>query len=296
MFVVAHLSDPHLAPLPLPAAGELMSKRALGFLNWHWKRKRIHRRDILDLLIADMRRQSPDHVVVTGDLVNISSRAEFIQAQHWLADIGAPHDVTVVPGNHDAYVSSAVGVPERLWDRYMRSDGASAQGFPLLRRRGPIAFIGLSSAIPTAAFMATGNIGPAQLSRLAPLLAATTDYCRIVLVHHAPRRVNPLHKRLTDAAELCAVLADQGAEIVLSGHHHVSSEEWLAGAQAPIAAIGVPSASASSDGGHEPAAYHLYRIDGSRGAWRCERIRRGFAPGGQEVVELDRRSLLAPSS
>jgi len=31
-FTLAHLSDPHLAPLPAPLLGELAGKRAFGFL------------------------------------------------------------------------------------------------------------------------------------------------------------------------------------------------------------------------------------------------------------------------
>ena len=33
-FTLAHLSDPHLAPLPQPRATELLGKRALGYVNW----------------------------------------------------------------------------------------------------------------------------------------------------------------------------------------------------------------------------------------------------------------------
>jgi hypothetical protein len=42
MFVLAHLSDPHLPPLPRPNPFELMGKRLGGFVNWHRKRRRYH--------------------------------------------------------------------------------------------------------------------------------------------------------------------------------------------------------------------------------------------------------------
>ena len=52
MFVLAHLSDPHLGPVPTPRLAELAGKRALGFLNWHRKRRAIHRpwRDVTAFL------------------------------------------------------------------------------------------------------------------------------------------------------------------------------------------------------------------------------------------------------
>ena len=41
----------------------------------------------------------------------------------------------------------------------------------------------------------------------------------------------------------------------------------------------------------DDAAYHLYRIDGAPGAWRCEVMSRGMTASG-EVVEEKRFELL----
>ena len=71
-FTLAHLSDPHLPPLPAARLRDLASKRALGYLNWTRNRHKYHRREVLDALVADMRAQAPDHIAVTGDLVNLS--------------------------------------------------------------------------------------------------------------------------------------------------------------------------------------------------------------------------------
>ena len=40
MFVLAHLSDPHLGPIPTPRLRELINKRGLGLINWYRKRHR----------------------------------------------------------------------------------------------------------------------------------------------------------------------------------------------------------------------------------------------------------------
>ncbi|HKA71574.1 MAG TPA: metallophosphoesterase, partial [Xanthobacteraceae bacterium] len=47
MFLLAHLSDPHLGPMPRPRLTELASKRLLGFVNWHLRRHLCHRRAVL---------------------------------------------------------------------------------------------------------------------------------------------------------------------------------------------------------------------------------------------------------
>ena len=101
MFVLAHLSDPHLGPLPTPRLSELIGKRATGFLNWRRKRQLIHRGDVLTRIVADLQAQMADHIAVTGDLVNLSLAGEYAPARAWLASLGSPRDVTLVPGNHD---------------------------------------------------------------------------------------------------------------------------------------------------------------------------------------------------
>ena len=88
-FTLAHLSDPHLPPLPAARFRDLASKRALGYLNWTRNRHKYHRREVLDALVADIRAQRPDHIAVTGDLVNLALEAEFAPSRAWLESVGA---------------------------------------------------------------------------------------------------------------------------------------------------------------------------------------------------------------
>ena len=299
MFVLAHLSDPHLAPLPRPRVADLAGKRVLGWLHWRRTRHKIHRAEQVEALVRDLKAQAPDHTAVAGDLVNIALAAEFPQARAWLQTLGSPHDVTLVPGNHDAYVRAALAAHAAHWGDFMRGDDAAAATppFPFVRRRGPVALIGLSSAVATAPFMATGRLGPEQIARLEALLPRLSEQFRVVLVHHPPGRTRSgRFKRLTDAAALCAALARHGAELVLHGHDHVHALDWLAGPRGPIPALGVPSASAAPLAGHhvEPAAYNLYRIDGDAGAWRCEAVTRGFPAAAGAIAELKRQELKIP--
>ena len=131
MFTLAHLSDVHLAPLPVPHPLELLSKRGLGYINWLRKRHAIHRVDMLAALVADLKQHAPDHVAVTGDLVNLSLTNEFAPARAWLQQLGKPRDVTFVPGNHDSYVRAAMGFAARDWGDYMRGD--KGESFPFVR-------------------------------------------------------------------------------------------------------------------------------------------------------------------
>jgi 3',5'-cyclic AMP phosphodiesterase CpdA len=278
-FTLAHLSDPHLPPLPAPSLRELAGKRALGYLNWTRNRHKYHRRDVLDALVSDLHTRAPDHIAVTGDLVNLALEAEFAPARAWLESVGAPDRVTVVPGNHDAYVRATQRRFAETWRSYLEGDDASGEtiAFPLLRRRGPLALIGLSSAVPTSPLMATGSLGRSQLDALERLLAqlAAEQAFRVLLVHH-PLRSNARAKRLTDASELLALLKRHGVELVLHGHDHVHSTIWIEGPRGPIPAIGVPSASALAHRRHPAAAYNLFSIERDGAAWRCQQRVRGF--------------------
>lgn len=273
MFVLAHLSDPHLAPLPTPRFSDLASKRLLGFLNWQRKRRNIHDADTLEALIADLKRQRTDHLAVAGDLVNLALPDEFKAAQRWMQALGAPQAVTLVPGNHDAYVRRAEQEPAHWWGDYMDSDGEEQPAFPFVRRRGQVAIVGLSTAVAAPWFRATGRLSKEQLQKLPQILTqlAGEGLFRVVMLHHPPESEPRRRKeRLLNGAEFIAAIRDAGAELILHGHEHVNSVSWLAGPGRRIPVVGVPSASALPGSKWQPAGYNIYRIEGQAGAWRCQ--------------------------
>ncbi len=277
-FTLAHLSDPHLAPLPRPRLSELAGKRVLGYLNWTRNRYKYHRRDVLDLLVSDLHTQMPDQIAVTGDIVNFALESEFPLAQAWLRTVGPPDKVTAIPGNHDAYVrSTRLRFAESFADYFggdAERDGPAT--FPSLRRRGPLALISLSSAVPSAPFMATGRLGSAQLAALEQLLQsiANEQLFRVLLVHHPLRSANRM-KRLTDAKDLIALLARHGVELILHGHDHVHSTLWIDGPERTIPVVGVPSASSMAHGQYPAAAYNIFAIAREGNHWRCDMTVRG---------------------
>lgn len=291
MFVLVHLSDPHLAPLPLPHPRELLSKRGLGYLNWLRKRRSIHSPEMLRALVADLKHQGSDHIAVTGDVVNLSLSREFTAAQAWLEGLGDPRDVTLVPGNHDFYVKSAAGFADRHWGHFMRGD--LGETFPFVRRRGPLALIGLSTSLPTPPLAATGHLHGNQIARLGELLAELKrdQTFRVILIHHPPVEGAHYFRRLANADALREVLREHGAELVLHGHHHEASLEWLPGPHLRVPVVGVPAASGAANRREEPAGYNLYEIEGAWGAWRCTMVSRGWRGGG--FNEINRQPLLA---
>ena len=272
--VIAHLSDPHLSALSGVRLRDLLGKRVLGYLSWLQRRRWEHRREILEMLLADLHAQAPDHVVITGDLTHIGLPSEFAEASAWLECVGAPEDVTVVPGNHDAYVGAPWSRTFAQWADYMASDSAFARDpwFPTLRVRGAAGIIGLSSACPSGPFLATGSVGEEQQRRLAGMLQESErgGLFRVVLLHHPPvAGVVGHRKRLTDASGVRDVLHRHGAELVLHGHAHRTSFAELPSRVGAVPVIGARSASALSGKPGRMAQYHLYRISRRPTAANC---------------------------
>lgn len=293
MFILAHLSDLHMASAP--RGSQLLSKRGLGYINWLRKRQKIHRPEVLDALTRDLKAQAFDHIAVTGDLVNFSLPEEYARARDWLKTLGNARDVTTMPGNHDVYVRGVEQMPAEYWGDYMRGDDGLDR-FPFVRRRGDVALIALSTGLPTGPFMATGRLGARQLARFAETLDQARDLFRIVLIHHPPRsRLRRYFRRLVDAAALRRVLAEKGAELLLHGHDHRCSVVWLDGPKGKkIPVVGVPSASAAAPHGDEgAAAYHLFKIESTANGtktWRCEMTAR--QRGADGVIRQAERKVL----
>jgi 3',5'-cyclic AMP phosphodiesterase CpdA len=289
---LAHLSDPHLPPPP-SRAGDLALKRVLG--RFAWRRKRLrHEPQALSALAADVQAARPDHIAITGDLTNFSTGDELAAAGRWLETLGPAEAVTVSPGNHDALVGAHGAARFEPWRPWL-GDGDS-EGFPHLRRRGPLAIINLCSATPTALHLAQGALDAIQLARLPRLLreAGAAGLFRVVLIHHPPAPgIVSGRKSLRQAPQLLAALKAEGAELVLHGHAHEATVTAVAGPSGQIPVLGVPSASGAGLDGHG-ARWHEIAVSSDGAGWAMEVTARGLprpiSAGGQ-MTELGRYRL-----
>lgn len=295
----AQLSDPHLTTLDQVTSRELCNKRALGYLSWRRKRRHEHRREVLDALQRDLQGRKLEQLLITGDLTHIGLPSEFEQARDWLQQLGAPTDIAVVPGNHDACVSAPWDQTFALWQHYMAGDTppgpeGRADQFPTLRVRGAIAFIGVSTGVAKPPLMATGTAGRQQLQRLAALLRTTAEagLFRVVYLHHCPvKGREKWRKRLTDAQRAQQVLEDNGAELVLHGHGHRRHFSLLSTSDGVAPVIAVPSASALGLHGADVARYNCYSVAKSDAGWHLDIDSRIYQGAAQLFVEDESSSI-----
>ena len=233
-FRIAHVTDLHV--LSRTAAhwrAMLFNKRITGYANTLLQRGRVHRREFL-LAVLQAAAKEADHVVVTGDITNLALESEYEDAHTLLSGVARTVEVTVVPGNHDIYLPPVFH--ERRFAHhfgdFLKSDlpelalDLPAGPFPCVKLRGPVALIGLSSAVPRPPFIAAGFVGDEQLDALVRVLAHPEVARRtaVILIHHPPvdgrGRMAQLRDGLVDAAAFRRALAPLARGLVLFGHVH----------------------------------------------------------------------------
>jgi 3',5'-cyclic AMP phosphodiesterase CpdA len=277
--LIAHISDVHLGPLPEVRLRELVNKRVFGYVNWQ-RRSRTYDLGVLGKITADIHAQHVDHIAVTGDLVNIGLDAEYDAALAWLKTMGTPQDVTVVPGNHDAYLRRSVERYSATWLPYANGDHPNpTMAFPFVRRRGRVAFIGLSTAVATGPFMATGVMDRPQAEAFGRALEETgrEGLCRVVLIHHPPlHALTTWPRRLIGASLVRAEVRKYGAELILHGHNHRTTIAEVPGLDGGVPLIGAAAPSILPNKRHPGGAYNLIRIEEDGGKFHITMTERGF--------------------
>lgn len=267
--LLAHFSDVHALALDGVRPWAFLSKRAAGGLNLLLKRRNRHPLALFRALVDDINRMAPDHVVVSGDLTNLSLEPEYALARAILDHLRlGPRGVTVVPGNHDAYVWTAYLAHrfERALAPYLESDLPRDDLYPIERVRGELAVLGISTARPSPVPLADGWIGRRQLERLEAALTRQRGKFRVLVMHHPP--VANRHawlRSLRDRRALQNVLVRVGVELVVHGHEHRDLRTALPGPGGEaIPVVGIGAGTLQDGRPARRARYNLYRVERGR--------------------------------
>jgi 3',5'-cyclic AMP phosphodiesterase CpdA len=281
---IAHFSDLHLLSLEGVPARRFLNKRLTGWLNLRLKRGSIHRAAYVRAIAREIARRDVEHVVVTGDLTNLALESEFELARDLFERELAlePARVTIVPGNHDLYTRGALRARrfERYLAPYLQSDlpelsvDVAGVRFPVVKLRGPVAIVAMTSAVPRAPLVAAGEIGRAQIAALARVLAHAEVARRVpvVALHHPPvhgwSRLKARIEGLRDAPALLAELRPLARGLVLHGHLHRRIQRAVATESGHLVQVGATSASLHHEDADRMAGFNVYEV--GEGAPRVE--------------------------
>ena len=176
---------------------------------------------VVAALTAELNRDPPALVAISGDLTMGARGREFRAARAFIDGLRAP--VLAVPGNHDI---TPYKLLERFLDPYARWRRHVAADTEPVFQDARIGVVGLNTARRAGLYLdwSRGRVGHTRLARCAAKLAALPPgLVRIVVAHHPflPPRAAPAARVVGDAALALATFARQGVRLVLSGHLHV---------------------------------------------------------------------------
>lgn len=175
-------------------------------------------------LAEEIRAQSPDLVVASGDFTQVGTKEEFEQARAFLDQLTAP--IFAVPGNHDVPAINIIRRflnPYGLYRRFIAEDTE-----PFLEMDG-VVFLGMRTSRRARLEWnwGHGTISRSQLDDLASRFEkASPDAIRVIVAHHPllfpTEPMLQKTKRVKRADEALEVFSQLGVRLVLSGHFHLS--------------------------------------------------------------------------
>lgn len=280
---IAHCSDLHLLSHDGARWIELANKRWIGAMNLLSSRSRHYHVAAFDHMVDDMNALGIEHVLCTGDVTNLALEQEFKFARAKFDRLaGGPEHVTVIPGNHDAYVAAGIAYFATVFDEYHRpdrgwtwseehrdpQDATDDLRWPIVRVRGDLAVIGVSTSRATPWFTAYGRVGAGQLARLRLALSdpRLSGKARLVAIHHPPagKRAQSKIRGLRDHEAFAQVIGEVGADLIVHGHEHVDLHEELAGPAGPIPVRGIASGTYHHNRPDRIGRYRVFEIEGGK--------------------------------
>jgi 3',5'-cyclic AMP phosphodiesterase CpdA len=158
-------------------------------------------------------------VVVSGDLTQRARTHEFEEARDFLNSLPKPQ--IVVPGNHDVPLHNVYDRFIQPLTKYHKYISAEAEPF---YRDEEMAVVGINTA--RSLTTKNGRINHNQISRISELLCPIDNAMTKIIVTHHPfdRPEGDEHKTVVGGAKKAMeAIAACGADIILTGHLHVSS-------------------------------------------------------------------------
>jgi 3',5'-cyclic AMP phosphodiesterase CpdA len=221
---IAHISDVHLVETRKKTG--FFTRLAQATVSYDRPIEVEPRRQKLRAALAHVKDRA-DHVVVSGDLTEVGSEAEYESFAEILHESGlSPDDVTLVPGNHDVYVDAAGW--RKACDGPLAAFRAGAAGeHGRVVERGNVVFFPLDSTRDQFFLRSGGAVAIEAVTRIMDTLRGSSmrDKTVVVAMHHPPglRSKNPIWQwfdGLVGCGKLLDLLGLHPRVHVLHGHRH----------------------------------------------------------------------------
>lgn len=281
---LAHFSDIHVTQAPITQGLELKRWAALASYTLLGRGRHFSESETrIAQLLADVDAQGVDHAVCTGDLTGVAGEEEFARCAHLFgARLQKPEHFTVIPGNHDRYVTAAVRS-----GHFEQHFGVVSEGgrFPFVKPLpGNVSLVAIDVTRPTSVVDSSGLAGPEQLKRLEAILTDSSlkDRFVVLALHYGLLRANgqrdtPSHG-LRDDVELMALIDKPQCQLDMVVHGHLHRAFTLKAGRRLVVNAG------SATDSHVSCGYNVYEIDAPAFTVRCHRREWNTNSGRYESV------------
>lgn len=172
---------------------------------------------VVEALVALAAQQQPAVVVLSGDITQRARPGQFRAAKALTDRLGVP--LLAIPGNHDIALFDLWARLARPYARYAREFGTELEP---VHRSPDLLVVGVNT---TRAWRhKNGEVSPAQIDRVATLLAAASPrQLRVVVVHQPVAVTQPRDRQnlLRGHAAASRAWAAAGADLLMGGHIHL---------------------------------------------------------------------------
>ena len=199
----------------------------------------------------------PDLVAVTGDITQAGYPREFASARAWLKTLPVP--VISTPGNHDTPYWSVLGRlcwAFRDYGRYIGPGAFDTVSAPGVRA---VAFNTARGAQPRMNW----SKGQARRDDAMEVCRRLSDEpgLKVAICHHPLMEVTggPMTGRVWGGVEASRIIAEGGADLILTGHVHMPFAHALPFGDGRSYAVGASTLSLRERGC--PAGFNLIEVD-----------------------------------
>jgi len=264
---IVHISDLHFHSYPQKFS-EFNAKRILGATNLLIRRAREFPLKRAKLLVEIIQKMEWDHLVISGDITQLSLEKEFSLAREILDPLLIKSErVTVIPGNHDRYINQHDGTD--LFTKYF-GEFFGKNEIHVSKINQKWVLVGWDSAHPNDLRTAAGTVKNITIQATEKLLQNFPDQTNFIVVNHYPLtfpedwKFDRSHELYNLVPVRNWILQNPQIRLYLHGHIHLNWVHRLPRDSAPELLLVNSAASCSKLYNGQSSSFHQIVLEDSK--------------------------------
>ncbi len=264
---IVHISDLHFHSYPQKLS-EFNAKRILGATNLLIRRAREFPLKRAKLLVEIIQKMEWDHLVISGDITQLSLEKEFSLAREILDPLLIKSErVTVIPGNHDRYINQHDGTD--LFTKYF-GEFFGKNEIHVSEINQKWILVGWDSAHPNDLRTAAGTVKNITIQATEKLLQNFPDQTNFIVVNHFPLtfpedwKFDRSHELYNLVPVRNWILQNSQIRLYLHGHIHLNWVHRLPRDSAPELLLVNSAASCSKLYNGQSSSFHQIVLEDSK--------------------------------